>query len=288
MSREPDEIDYEEIEARIHQEAEIDLDITNVTWFSVYKVHSRHVSKFSEGRCFLAGDSAHIHTPAGGQGMNTGIQDAYNLAWKLAFVLKGYASESILDSYNEERLPNARRLLQTTDRMFNLAAGTDWLLNIIRTTIFPPLAGYITSLDAVRKRFFPIISQIGISYRDQELSDHDGDLEFEVKAGDRLPYCMVNGVGLYDRLHAPKFHLLTFSDGQNDYADVTSGIAAGMSDFLDHHVVPLYARLVEIFGIDEPFSVLVRPDNHIALITAASDLEAVRQYFVDVMGSSIG
>ena len=85
------EVLYEEIEARIKQEAELDLDITRVDWFSTYKVHTRHVEKFSSGRCFLAGDAAHIHTPAGGQGMNTGIQDAYNLAWKLALVLRGAA-----------------------------------------------------------------------------------------------------------------------------------------------------------------------------------------------------
>src|SRR4029077_5208095 len=109
---------YAEIERQIRAEADLKLDITHVHWFSTYKVHVRHVERFSSGRCFLAGDAAHIHTPAGGQGMNTGIQDAYNLAWKLALVLKGSAKPRLLESYNEERLPNARRLLQTTDRMF--------------------------------------------------------------------------------------------------------------------------------------------------------------------------
>ena len=204
------EVLYEEIEARIKEEAELELDITRVDWFSTYKVHTRHVEKFSSGRCFLAGDSAHIHTPAGGQGMNTGIQDAYNLAWKMALVLKGSASQRILDTYNEERLPNARRLLQTTDRMFNLAAGTDWFLNLIRTTIFPPMAKFILSIDAVKKRFFPLISQIGITYRDSSLSAHDGDEHFKVRAGDRMPYFVVDGRSIYDRLRAPTFHLRQF------------------------------------------------------------------------------
>ncbi len=84
---------YEEIEEQIKKDAELDLNITNVNWFSTYKVHTRHVNKFSSGRCFLAGDAAHIHTPAGAQGMNTGIQDGYNLAWKLAMVLKEKASD---------------------------------------------------------------------------------------------------------------------------------------------------------------------------------------------------
>ena len=78
MDRDEGEVLFEEIERRIKENAEIALDISHVNWFSTYKVHTRHVNKFSEGRCFLAGDAAHIHTPAGGQGMNTGIQDAYN------------------------------------------------------------------------------------------------------------------------------------------------------------------------------------------------------------------
>jgi 2-polyprenyl-6-methoxyphenol hydroxylase-like FAD-dependent oxidoreductase len=86
--------------------------------------------------------------------MNTGIQDAYNLAWKLAFVLQGKANAKILETYNAELLENAENLLKTTDRMFNLAAGSDWLLNLIQTTIIPPLAKYILAVDAIKKRFF--------------------------------------------------------------------------------------------------------------------------------------
>ena len=119
---------YEEIEDQIKKDTELELDITDVNWFSTYKVHTRHVNKFSSGRCFLAGDSAHIHTPAGAQGMNTGIQDGYNLAWKLALVLKAKADEKLLETYNEERLPNAETLLKTTDRFFNLVASPEPIL----------------------------------------------------------------------------------------------------------------------------------------------------------------
>src|SRR5882672_947284 len=114
LDKDEGDILYEEIEARIKEESEIDLDITRVDWFSTYKVHTRHVEKFSAGRCFLAGDSAHIHTPAGGQGMNTGIQDAYNLAWKMALFLKGSAAERILDTYNEERRPVGAEVVART------------------------------------------------------------------------------------------------------------------------------------------------------------------------------
>ena len=272
------EVLYEEIERRIIAEAEIELDITRVDWFSTYKVHTRHVNKFSRGRCFLAGDSAHIHTPAGGQGMNTGIQDAYNLAWKLAAVIKGVAGERILDTYDEERLPNARRLLGTTDRMFNLAAGTDPFLNLIRTTVFPPMARFILSLDAVKSRFFPIISQIGINYPEGSLSDHEGDDEFDVKAGDRLPYFLINGKSVYDRLREPKFHLLTFSDGERDFSETKDAVETGYASVVDYQVVPLYSHVSERFGRDKTFSVLLRPDNHIALITQEPPLGRVADY----------
>src|ERR1051326_6326704 len=120
--------------------------------------------------------------------MNTGIQDGYNLAWKMALVLKGRAGEKLLATYNEERLENANHLLQTTDRMFQFAASPEWFIEFLRTSVFPHVANYIFSLDAVKKFIFPLISQIGINYRHSSLSKHAWDEDFEVKAGDRMPY----------------------------------------------------------------------------------------------------
>ncbi len=282
LDKEEGEIVYEEIEARIKEEAELALDITHVYWFSTYKVHTRHVERFSAGRCFLAGDSAHIHTPAGGQGMNTGIQDAYNLAWKMALVLKGSADERILSTYNEERLPNAKRLLQTTDRMFNLAAGTDWLVSLIRTTVFPPMAKYILSFEAIRKRFFLMVSQTGIDYRDESLSAHEGDKEFAVKAGDRMPYFRVDGKSIYDSLREPRFHLLTFSDGQtvslSDDQKKAAEIESEYAHLVDHCDVPLYPHVSAIFGMNKRFKVLLRPDNYIAFISRETSTSRLRAY----------
>lgn len=290
FAKDEGEILYEEIEARIKEEAQLDLDITRVDWFSTYRVHTRHVEQFSSGRCFLAGDSAHIHTPAGGQGMNTGIQDAYNLAWKMALVLKDSADERILDTYNEERLPNAKRLLQTTDRMFNLAAGTDWFLNLIRTTVFPPMAKFILSIDAVKKRFFPLISQIGITYRDSSLSAQEGDDDFDVKAGDRMPYFLVDGKSVYDKLREPKFHLLTFSDGEKDYLGddlkQPGETESKYADLIDHYVIPLYPHVAEIFGTDKPFNVLLRPDNYIGFISLETSSSRVAMYLKEVIGTA--
>jgi 2-polyprenyl-6-methoxyphenol hydroxylase-like FAD-dependent oxidoreductase len=286
VDREAADIPFEEIEQRIRKESQIDLTISDVNWFSVYKVHSRHTSRFSVGRCFLAGDSAHVHTPAGGQGMNTGIQDAYNLAWKLACVLRGHAHARILATYEQERIANAKRLLATTDQMFNIAASPDWLLRTIRTTIFPPLARTLMSSDVVKKRFFPLISQIGITYRDSALSDHDGDAHFAVKAGDRMPYFLVEGASVYDRLRAPKFHLVQFSDGTAEPGSAAETVEREFGSMVDCCVLPLYPHVVELFGSHKPFALLLRPDNHIGVIAPANPVEAVRDYLTRVVGAS--
>ncbi|MBX7171499.1 MAG: FAD-dependent monooxygenase [Pyrinomonadaceae bacterium] len=280
FSKDEGDVLYEEIERRIKEEADLNLDISQVNWFSTYKVHTRHVENFRKGRCFLAGDSAHVHTPAGGQGMNTGIQDGYNLAWKLAFVLQGKADEKILDSYNSERLENAENLLKTTDQIFNFAAGDAWFTNLIRTYIFPKIMGTALKIEAVRKEFFRRLSQIGINYRGHTLSRHGGDKNFEVKAGDRLPYFLMDGVSIFDRLREPKFHILVFSDGENDFHEIENELK---NDAMDFQIIPLYPQVTEIFGSEKPFMILLRPDNYIAFLSSEISAEKVKNYFREIV-----
>ena len=272
------EILYDEIERQIIKDTNLKLDISNVQWFSVYRVHSRRVNSFSKGRCFLAGDSAHIHTPAGGQGMNTGIQDGYNLAWKIAAVLKGKAKPELLESYSQERLEVAKQLLQTTDRLFDFAASEDTITSFIRLHIFPYIAGLALKSEAVKNFIFPLISQIGINYRKSSLSVNDGI--FKIKAGDRMPYFIFDGAEIYEKLNAPKFHLVRFSDGTTKTPDY-SKVLNVYGDFLDFHEMPLYPNIAEIFGIKETFAVVLRPDNYIGLIAAENaETNAVENYLV--------
>lgn len=276
FSKDEGDVFYEEIEERIKMEANLDLDISHVNWFSTYKVHTRHVENFRRGRCFLAGDSAHVHTPAGGQGMNTGIQDGYNLAWKLAFVLQGKAEEKILETYNSERLENAENLLKTTDRMFNFLAGDAWFTNLIRDYLFPRLMGTALSIESVRIEFFKRLSQIGINYRTHALSEHTGETDFNVKAGDRLPYFLVDGASIFDKLREPKFHLLVFSDGERDFHEIKDELESATVDF---HIIPMYPHVTEIFGTEKPFMILLRPDNYVAFISAETSSDSVKNYF---------
>lgn len=271
------ELLYEEIEQVVKNELRVPLDVYNVNWFSTYKVHTRHVNKFSVGRCFLAGDSAHIHSPAGGQGMNTGIQDGYNLAWKLALVLKGKASSEILNSYNEERLANAIRLLKTTDRMFQLGAGEEWFTAWVRVHVFPYVANLLTKMDFVKRAIFPLLSQIGINYRGAFLSRNDADLK--VKAGDRMPYVLVDGASIYDRLREPRFHLLIFSDGSAEQAAVNDNF----DGLVDIHTIPLYPHIADVFDTDGTFCILLRPDNYIGYISEGVNIDGVKDYLKKVL-----
>ncbi|HXH69835.1 MAG TPA: FAD-dependent monooxygenase [Pyrinomonadaceae bacterium] len=272
------EILYEEIERQIKADLELELDIYDVKWFSDYRVHTRHVNRFSRNRCFLAGDAAHIHTPAGAQGMNTGIQDGYNLAWKMAMVLRGRADAELLETYNEERLANAKNLLKTTDRIFNLGASPDAFIAYFRTHIFPYIAGFVLNFETVKNFIFPRISQIGVNYRDSSLSETDGN--FAIRAGDRMPYFEIEGASIYDRLHAPKFHLLTFFDGQNKPQNLQAELSE-YADFVDFHTLPLYPSIVEIFGTTESFTIFLRPDNYIGFFSEEVSAERLKKYLAE-------
>src|SRR2546427_616250 len=161
------------------------IEVREVRWFSTYKVHHRVAAQFRRGRVFLLGDAAHIHSPVGGQGMNTGIGDAVTLAWKLAAVVRERARERILDSYEPERIGFARRLTATTDRIFQLVTRPSWAAALVRVDVVPPILALLFRLPAWRRYMFRVVSQTAIEYRKSPLSEgQDG----RVHGGDRLPW----------------------------------------------------------------------------------------------------
>ncbi len=164
------DLTFDDLIPSIHEHLAIPVEFVKTHWFSTYKVHTRKARKFRKGRGFIAGDAAHIHTPAGGQGMNTGIQDAYNLAWKMALRLQGKVNEAALESYSTEREQNAVHLLKTTDRLFDMMAGTHWFWNFLRLKIFPLVVGYASKHHWLNKYLFPLLSQTGIRYHDSPLT----------------------------------------------------------------------------------------------------------------------
>ena len=249
-----EKVRFHEIAESLRREMMMPVDFVEEFWFSTYKVHSRLAASFGKGRCLIAGDAAHIHTPAGGQGMNTGIQDAYNLGWKLAFIINGHGGQQLLNSYDVERRGNAKNLLRTTDRMFDLLAGTGPLTNFFRLYLFPTIIGFVTKLPFINKRIFPTLSQIGISYPDSPLTVKSS--LGSIKAGDRMPYFEVGGQSIYRKLAAPGCTLLYF--GSNDR---TGEIA-----------FPPNITIISFIDVPKPFRghidfyIALRPDNYIAYI----------------------
>lgn len=216
--------------------------------------------------------------------MNTGIQDGYNLAWKMALVLQGKANEKLLETYNEERLENAKNLLQTTDRLFQFGAGSEWFLAFLRTNVLPSVAKYILSLDTVKNFVFPMISQIGINYRHGSLSRHAGDENFKVKAGDRMPYFLVDGKSVYDKLHQPKLHLLVFTNEESNFQALKTELENEYTESVDFNLISPDSQTAEIFGTDESFILLLRPDNYIGFISPAASLNELKNYLNEFAG----
>ena len=159
--------------------------VRRVNWFSVYRVHHRVAERFQSGRVFLLGDAGHVHSPAGAQGMNTGIGDAINLAWKLAAVIERGASPALLDTYEPERIRFARALVKGTDHAFSLISGRGWVGRLIREVLVPHVAARIMRLRMAQQLMFRTISQTQITYRDGPLSSSRGG---RLAVGDRLPW----------------------------------------------------------------------------------------------------
>jgi 2-polyprenyl-6-methoxyphenol hydroxylase-like FAD-dependent oxidoreductase len=163
----------------------LQIETKTVNWFSTYRVHHRVASFFRKGRAFLCGDAAHVHSPVGGQGMNTGIGDAINLAWKLDAVLRKDAPGDILDTYEQERIPFARSLVNTTDRVFTFVNKRSFLATVIRTRLVPLILPKLFQRPAIRSAAFRLVSQTRISYPKSTLST---GAVGHLHSGDRLPW----------------------------------------------------------------------------------------------------
>jgi hypothetical protein len=161
------------------------IDVRKVNWFSTYHVHHRVAERFREGRAFLLGDAAHIHSPVGGQGMNTGIGDAANLAWKLAAAVANKNAERLLDTYHTERIAFAYRLVATTDRVFVVATKSGPIARRVRVNIIPLIIPPLFRFTRTRRFMFRAVSQTGINYRASALSVGKAG---RVHGGDRLPW----------------------------------------------------------------------------------------------------
>jgi 2-polyprenyl-6-methoxyphenol hydroxylase-like FAD-dependent oxidoreductase len=255
-----------------HAIGQMKVAVTKVNWFSTYHVHHRVTEHFRKGRAFLIGDAAHIHSPAGGQGMNTGIGDAINLAWKLAAVVRGRAGDTLLDSYEAERIGFARRLVATTDQAFTLGTSQGRLAAFIRTHLAPIVIPVIFKFEVGRRFAFRTVSQTMINYHGSALSR---GVAGSVRGGDRLPWVSIDGID--------NFAPLVTMDWQ---VHVYGAAKAELAGYCEKHGLPLH-----VFAWRDEFATagfardalyLLRPDTYVALADAAAATTSLDRYFADL------
>jgi 2-polyprenyl-6-methoxyphenol hydroxylase-like FAD-dependent oxidoreductase len=262
-----DTLKFEDVSPRIIDNLKVEIE--KVNWFSTYRVHHRVTERFRKGRAFLLGDAAHIHSPAGGQGMNTGIGDAINLAWKLKAVLKSGAPGTLLDSYETERIAFARRLVKSTDRVFTLATAEGMVADIVRTRVVPTVFPALAKLESFREFLFRTVSQITINYRHCPLSDGRAGGIF---GGDRLPWVVVGDTDNYEPLKAMTWQVHVYGAASPE-----------LRIWCDRCNLPLnvftWRQEYGTAGFAQDATYLIRPDTYVALADDSSAVNRLQRYF---------
>jgi 2-polyprenyl-6-methoxyphenol hydroxylase-like FAD-dependent oxidoreductase len=249
--------------------ARLELRVDRVHWFSTYRVHHRVARRFRSGRVFLLGDAAHVHSPVGGQGMNTGIGDAVNLAWKLAEVLRGRAGASLLESYEPERMGFARRLVATTDRAFQFATRSGPLAASVRVNLVPSVVAAAFRAASVRRFLFRTVSQTDIAYRESALSEGGTG---PLRAGDRLPWLRgESGPDNFEPLTSLAWQMHVYGSASADLAATCARRA------LPLHVFARSAAAGRL-GFAHDAGYLVRPDGHLAFVNRAQRSDELEHY----------
>ncbi len=261
-------LSFEDVGKRVIEQLE--LTVNHVNWFSTYHVHHRVAGQFRGGRAFLLGDAAHIHSPVGGQGMNTGIGDAINLSWKLASVLNGGAAEQVLDTYEKERIGFARRLVATTDQAFSLVSAPGIIAQFVRTRVVPPVLGLLFRFEFTRRFMFRTVSQIAVTYRECPLNEGAAG---SVAGGDRLPWVELDDQGSnFDPLTALDWQVHVYGEPQDELPAACAELGLPLHRFA-------WDPAMRGSGLMRGAVYLVRPDGYVALADPQGEPARLRAYF---------
>lgn len=271
---EPEHLDQiaRQFSTKLSQALGRDTVVDDPSWVSKFTIQQRAVPAMHVGRCFVAGDAAHVHSPASGQGLNTGIQDAYNLAWKLAMVVHGHADAGLLETYDAERVPIGQALLASTGEVMDTAM-------VASTTADTRDADH-----GFMRRLIRNMSGLSITYSDSPLTVADGDSGEGPRPGQRLTQVSAadaqspGWTALRACLRTSAWHLLVFADNGHSTgpdqvtADATARlpwldtvtISRSRPDGGDHEVWDPDGRVQDTLAATEGHWILVRPDGHVS------------------------
>nr|WP_072016842.1 FAD-dependent monooxygenase [Erwinia oleae] len=279
-----EQLRLETLQQAFSEAAQVPVTLSNARWLSKFSTHHRIVDRYRSGHIFVAGDAAHIHSPAGGQGMNTGLQDAANLVWKIKNVLHHHAAAPLLDSYEYERLPVARETLAFTDKIFHLAAGQKGWRASFRDRIAPLLIGPASRLHSVQERAFRKFGQLDIRYAQGSYISDISESDSPAQPGDRAPDAQITRhQDLFDLLAGYRFTLMLLSrkplepQHAESYLKRLSSVRASLAQTLllapmttGSHAAVISPTCNDVFthyGLHDDSSqavLLIRPDGFIA------------------------
>jgi len=285
-----------EVKEIVNERSYGDYSVSAVSWISPFWIHSKIVNTMRSGAIFLAGDAAHIHSPAGGQGMNTGIQDAYNLAWKLSLVINGHANPTLLDSYHGERYPVVSKIVQRTERFTKAALFENPFLINLRNCVFKILF----SQPKLLKKISMIVTQLAIQYKNSPVIDYQQSISRKSpRGGKRAPDVMITATSrLFDYLRDTRHHILLFP-GQKAAEDQlikmqqlqrwlnqtypelvkTYIITKQKIADVDDTIIDLDNKIYNKYHIKGEAIYIIRPDNYIAYCANKVDQNSIQQFF---------
>ena len=248
---------------RLVDDSALQARITDIPWSTVVRLQHRIADRYRDGPVFLAGDAAHVNSLAGGQGMNTGIQDAINLGWKVAFARYNSRPDDLLDSYQQERRPVARLVRALTNLAFWAESGTDPLASFTRAGLAPlaaPVLALILRRPAVISQAVRVLAQLCVSYHTSPLSVETTTVPpGRLRSGDRLPDGMVTSGGRQLRMHellaAPGVHIMLHADAREPAATLPGP----------------YVHVHRLTSIPGHGVMAVRPDGYVGLLSGPVD-----------------
>jgi 2-polyprenyl-6-methoxyphenol hydroxylase-like FAD-dependent oxidoreductase len=254
------------------------IDVQRVNWFSTYQVHHRVADRFQKGRAFLLGDAAHIHSPVGGQGMNTGIGDAVNLAWKLAEVTRERAAAALLDTYEPERIAFARRLVASTDRAFTVITSDGPFARRVRVNVVPVVLPILIRFRAVQRLMFRTISQTAVHYRGSRLSVGRAG---RVHGGDRLPWVELGTDDNFRPLESLAWQVHVYGTPTPAIVEACRKRGLPLRTFA-------WRSGMRQAGLARDVVYLVRPDGYVALADGAASTRTLETYLDERRLSTVG